>query len=205
MFHFDIRIHKLFFAYNGIKVDNKLAKFEKILFSSSDTLEFTFGEKIIGYYVYNFLLKTKIQFKNRNARDHRQMFYWTVNIYFISPASILFPSYGLLRRLLRYTPCEALGRGYRSRWASVTLSYELISRVQSSGTLSPYQFHSASPINWTGGSSIIVRNPLLDPFKKIHYSKILSLGLMRRVYFISHKPAHTHTHTHIHYVLMFSI
>lgn len=128
-----------------------------------------------------------------------------MNIYFISPASILFPSYGLLRRLLRYTPCERLGRGYRSRWASVTLSYELISRVQSSGTLSPYQFHSASPINWTGGSSIIVRNPLLDPFKKIHYSKILSLGLMRRVYFISHKPAHTHTHTHIHYVLMFSI
>jgi len=88
------------------------------------------------------------------------------------------------------------GRGNRSRWASVTLSYELISRVQSSGTLSPYQFHSASPINWTGGSSIIVHNPLLDPFKKIHYSKILSLGLMRRVYFISHKSAHTpHTRT----------
>lgn len=93
--------------------------------------------------------------------------------------------------------------GNRSRWASVTLSYELISRVQSSGTLSPYQFHSASPINWTGGPSIIVRNPLLDPFKKIHYSKILSSGLMRRVYFISHKPAHTHTHTH--YIFMLSV
>lgn len=55
------------------------------------------------------------------------------------------------------------------RWASVTLSYELICRVQSSGTLSPYQFHGASPINWTGSPSIIVcsNNPLPgSPFSK---------------------------------------
>lgn len=60
--------------FNGIKVDNKLVKFEKILFPSSDNLGFTFGEKNHRV-LYNFLLKTKIQFKNRSTRDHRQMFY----------------------------------------------------------------------------------------------------------------------------------
>lgn len=99
--------------------------------------------------------------------------------------------HGLLRRLLRYTDWIG-GR----RWASVTLSYELIRRVQSSGTLSPYQFHGASPINWTGSiPSIIIcaTTPCPDPFfEKIHYSKILSPRSMRRVYFVSHTSPHNH-------------
>lgn len=134
---------------------------------------------------------------------------WTVNIfYFISLASIILYYYSLhmgfyVDYCVIYTDIQwiglamrgELGEGWRGWWASVTLSYELICRVQSSGTLSPYQFHGASPINWTGSSSpsIIVQHPLaraLDPFKKIHYSKILSARLIRWVYFISHKPAH---------------
>lgn len=99
----------------------------------------------------------------------------TVNIYFISPASILFPSYGLLRRLLRYRPDRGCmdGRGNVWGWGcSVGVChFELRAYLPSSklrNSLSPYQFHGASPINWTGSPSIIVHSrPLvLDPFQK---------------------------------------
>lgn len=107
--------------------------------------------------------KKKVDFSKWNTHSHHHQH----NMSVIEPWIFI-----LLARLRYYSLHMGFYVDYcvidriGDRWASVTLIYELISRVQSSGTLSPYQFHGAAPINWTDSPSIIVYNPLLSILSK---------------------------------------
>lgn len=91
-----------------------------------------------------------------------------MNIYFISPASISFPSYGLLRRLLRYTT------GWIRRGSVSVCHFELrayLPEFKAPELSRPINFTARPLLIGPAARPLLCHNPLRDPFKKIHYSK----------------------------------